>query len=379
VAGTRGHRLKVGQLDDEDAREAVRRRLERRGELPQAGPPSTWSLTRHTLVTGRVVRSIESRTERPEKEPGDFDLSDRPLYDVLGDYRLDPPGDPSKPMTLRLVKRGTEAVDPCPRCDGGKVRCPRCSGRKTVRCEPRTDCEVCGGVDSCLNCRAGDGDTGSESGPGAGRAVSVRAEKRLTCVNCKEPGVACRSCLGAGEVDCLECEGKGRRDCPRCERAGTVSHDDCRGTGALTTWVGGTISHDPDTKPLRWPPHGVSWWARNIARRHGSWRTAVLDGRAGIASVGELDDEAAKGLAPSLAKADGEVALEATLEVLPLVRVDVPLLPHRVLYAHPAQGAHPGATVYEVFAVPSRQRTAQFAAAALVALAVLASLWWFLP
>ncbi|MCH6161958.1 hypothetical protein [Streptomyces marispadix] len=365
-------------MDDEDAREAVRRHLERRGELAQAGPPPTWSLTRHTLVTGRVVRSIESRMERPEKEPGDFGLSDRPVYDVLADYRLDPPRDPSQPTMLRLVKRGSEAVEPCRRCDGGKVGCPECSGRKTVRCDRRIECEVCGGVDSCLNCRSGDSDKDSEAGSEAARPAPVRTEKRLTCAECGERGAACRSCLGRGEVDCLECEGTGRRDCPRCDRAGTVAHDDCEGTGIFTTWIGGTIGRSPDTKPLRWPEHGLSWWARNRARRNGSWRTAVLDGRAGVASVGELDDEAVKGLEPRMAKADGEVALRATLDVLPLVRVDVPLLPHRVLYAHPAPAAHPGATVYGVFAVPSRQRTVQIAAAALGALAVLASLWWFL-
>jgi hypothetical protein len=365
-------------LDDEDAREAVRRHLEERGELPEAGLPTTWSLTRHTLVTGRVVRSIESRTERPEKEPGEFGLSDRPVYDVLADYRLDPPRDPSKPVTLSLVKRGSEAVAPCPRCDGGKVRCPECSGRKTVRCDRSVECDVCGGVDSCLNCRAGDGDKDSEAGSDAARTAPVGTAKRLTCAVCGERGTACRSCLGVGEVDCLDCEGNGRRDCPRCDRAGTVPHDDCEGTGSFTTWTGGTVSQSPDTKTLRWPEHGVSRWTRNIARRKGSWRTAVLDGRAGIASVDELDDEAVKGLEPRLAKADGQVALKATLDVLPLVRVDVPLLPHRVHYVHPAPAAHPGATVHGVFAVPSRQRTVQIAAAALGALAVLASLWWFL-
>lgn len=383
MAGAPVHRPGVGdELDGEDAREAVRRHLERGEAPPQAGPPHTWQVTRQTLVTGRIVRSIESRTEKPRRKPGDFDLSGGPFYDVLGGYRLAPPRDPSEPMTLLLVKRGSEAVEPCPPpCDGGSVECPKCSGRKTVHCEPRTDCPTCGGKDSCLNCGEGSGDPDVPDAPGAAaseaaRPVPVRTEKRLRCAECGQRGVACRSCLGRGDLPCAVCGETGLRDCPACDRAGTVRHDDCEGRGSFTTWVQGKISRQPTTKPFRWPTRGVSALVRNIARRNGSWRTAVLDGRTGLASVAELDDEAVKGLEPRLATAEGEVARKATLEALPLFRVDVPLLPYRVHYAHPAPAAHPTGTAHGVFTVPSRQRTLQIAVAALGALALLTLLWW---
>lgn len=377
MAGAAGATAGVGdELDAEDAREAVRRHLEK-GEAPPApGASNTWPVTRRTLVTGRIVRTIESRKEKPEREPGDFDLSGRQLYDVLRDHRLDPPQGSSKPKPRLLVKRGSEAVEPCsPSCDGGRVRCPQCSGRRTVYCEPRTDCPACAGSDSCLNCRTSGG---AADGAAYVAASPVRTDKRFTCVNCKKPGVACRSCLGAGEVDCLDCAGEGRRECPRCDPAGTVRHDDCDGRGSFTTWTGGEISWRRETRRLRWPPRGVSWWTWNIARRRGSWSETVLDGGAGLASVDGLDDAAVKGLAPRMAKEEGEVASKATLALLPLFRVDVPLLPHRVLYAHPAPSTHPEGVTYGVFSVPSRQRTLQIAAAALGALAVLVLLRWLL-
>ncbi|QPP07092.1 hypothetical protein G4Z16_12620 [Streptomyces bathyalis] len=363
-------------MDDEDALEAVRRHLDRRGELTKAGPPDTWKPAPLTLVKGRIVRSIENRAERPGSEPGDFDLSERPRYDDLDGYHLDPPRNPAEPMELRLVKRDSESSEPCSRdCDRGRTRCGECRGRKRLRCEPRTDCEACAGENSCLNCAASGGTAGA-AGPDAARPA--RTEKRLTCVKCGERGVACRSCQGRGDVPCALCEETGFRDCPTCRGSGTVRHDDCKGTGRFTVWTAGTITRKPETGAIRRPEHSVSWHTWNKARRHGSWRTEVLSGDAGTASVADLDDEAAKGLAPDLTKKQGEVAREVTLEILRLTRVEVPLLPHRVHYAHPAPATHPSGTVYEVFAVPSGQRVLQIAVAALGALAVLTLVWWLL-
>lgn len=329
-----------------------------------------------TLVKGRIVRSVENRAERPARKPGDFDLSERPRYDELDGYRLDPPRNPSQRMQLLLVKRDSESVGPCSRdCEGGRATCRGCRGRKRVRCEPRTDCEACGGEDSCLNCAAPGRAVGTAA-PGAERPA--RAEKRLTCVKCRERGVACRSCQGRGDVPCALCGETGFRGCPTCGGSGTVRHDDCEGTGSFTIWTAGTITRKPERGTIRWAEHGVSWRTWNKARRHGSWRREVLRGDAGTASVADLDDVAAKGLAPDLKKTRGEVAREVSLEILRMARVEVPLLPHRVHYAHPAPATDPAGPAYGVFTVPSRQRTARIAAAAVAALAVLTAVWWLL-
>lgn len=366
-----------GELDDEDALQVARRHLEERGELPAAGSAYTWTLARRTLVRGRIVRCLESRAESQRSEPGVVSLSARSTYDDLGEYHLDPPQDPARPpKSVRLVKRGSEAVRPCPSpCDGGSVKCPECSGRRTVRCEPLTVCEGCGNKNSCLNCRADDGEKGSGSAASSGPGRPAGELRK--CGECGERGVACRLCLGRGEVDCLDCDGRGRRDCPRCERSGTVEHEECGGTGSHTTWTEGAISRRPETKTLRWPEHGVPLWVWRKARDRGGWRTTELLGYG--RSFDGLDDETAKGLDPALARTGNEIARKVTLKTLPLTRIEVPLLPDRVLYAHPARAAHSEDPYsYEVFAVPSRQRTLQIAVAAVGALAVLTVLWWLL-
>jgi hypothetical protein len=155
-----------------------------------------------------------------------------------------------------------------------------------------------------------------------------------------------------------------------------VAHEECAGRGSVTTWVEGVIGWKPETRPLTWPVPGVSLLVAAKARTRGDWRHTRLDGYGH--SLDELGAEAAKGLGPDLAKAEKEVARTVTLKSLPLARVDVTGLPHRVCYAHPVPAAPPGGTAYGAFSVPSPHRTVQIAAAAMGALAFLVLVWWFL-
>ncbi|MDN3061278.1 hypothetical protein PH213_43700 [Streptomyces sp. SRF1] len=51
-------------FDEKNVLEAVRRRIEERGEASKLGLPDTAKITWHPLLEGETVRSIESRTQR---------------------------------------------------------------------------------------------------------------------------------------------------------------------------------------------------------------------------------------------------------------------------------------------------------------------------
>lgn len=83
-------------LNDKDVLEAIRRRLEDRGEAAKLGSPNAVEITWHSLLEGEVVRSIETRTEEKQLHYGHIDLSDRPEYDTLARYRVALPKDPRR-------------------------------------------------------------------------------------------------------------------------------------------------------------------------------------------------------------------------------------------------------------------------------------------
>lgn len=83
-------------LSDEDVLAAVRRRVEERGGT---GPfsPGEAVVTRHLLIEGRVLRSLETRAEEERFHQGFVDLSDRPVYgSALDSYRIPPPRGPRR-------------------------------------------------------------------------------------------------------------------------------------------------------------------------------------------------------------------------------------------------------------------------------------------
>ncbi|MFH8574027.1 hypothetical protein [Streptomyces sp. NPDC017993] len=344
-------------LNERDALDAVRRHVAERGQAPKMDLPATAEVTWHSLLEGKIVRSIETRTEGERIHRGRIDLSGRPQYDRLQHYRLAPPKDPAVAKTLELVQRGSVTEQSCA-CGNGKVACPRCQGRGDLLCEESATCTDCRGIDSCLRC---DG-TGHRSRKTPQDQRQATGE-RLTCKKCGALEAACPTCRGRGRVTCATCQGKGIRQCPDCERAGTVPHDRCAGTGHTVTWVEGIISRQPQTEEIRWPESKLPYMARQHARENGNWRKTSLTDNDSIPD--NLEPEFKALLRPRLKPHEGEVARQASLRYLPLARVAVPQHRHRIYYVFP------GHTALQVLTLPSQQRTWQIAGVVLGALAVL--------
>ncbi|WP_203349887.1 hypothetical protein [Streptomyces sp. S-9] len=203
-------------------------------------------LDRLHLLDASVVRYVEKRTETTRDEPGDVDLDDRPVYDVLDDYQVDP-----RELRLRksldLVKRDTVSKRACG-CGNGRRQCPACNGMTYRPCEPAQPCPVCAGVSPCTQ-YLGHGRTTRP--PKARRPV--RAEERVKCEACGTPDSACGGCQGWGKVRCPQCQGRGRVPCTTCTSTGTVECKTCRGRGALTSWAAGRITWTSETEKVPWP------------------------------------------------------------------------------------------------------------------------------
>ncbi|MFF7656713.1 hypothetical protein ACFZCY_44090 [Streptomyces sp. NPDC007983] len=351
-------------LNEKDVLEAVRRRVEERGEAAKLGPPDAVQITWHSLLEGEVVRSIETRTEEKQLRYGHVDLSDRPEYDTLARYRVALPKDLTKTQSLTLVRRGSVTERSCD-CGNGKTLCPRCQGRGDLPCEAFTTCAACRDSGSCLHCE------------GTGRRINQDprdhkpGDERVTCRQCGAEDAACPTCSGQGRTTCSTCEGRGTRGCPDCDRTGTVTHERCEGTGRTVTWIEGTISRQPLIEKIKHPKAGVPYLAWEGARESGTWR------RTDLTHKDTLPTDLASGfrnlVQPHLEPRKGEIARRATFRYLRLARAVVPQHPHRVYYVFPTD------TSPQVFVLPSRQRTWQIGAALLGGLAMLYLLLLLLP
>lgn len=348
-----------GVLNEQDVLEAVRRRVEDRGEALKLGLPDTTQITWRSLLEGTIVRCIESRTEEERLHYGHIDLSDRPEYDSLTRYPLAAPKDPARTRLVRLVKRGSVTELSCD-CGNGKTACPRCQGRGDLPCETSMACAACRGIDSCLRCE------------GTGRRIRKAADERqppderVTCRQCGTQGTACSTCSGRGRTTCQTCQGTGKRGCPDCDRAGTVRHERCKGTGGTVRWTEGLIRREPLTEKIKQPKTGVPYLAWEAARESDGWHRAEATGMEGLTA--DLTGEFRDLVEPHLIPRQGEIDRQATFRYLRLARMTTPQHPHRVYYVFPTD------TSPRVLVLPSQRRTWQITAVALGTLLILALL-----
>ncbi|MEU3604425.1 hypothetical protein AB0E83_02985 [Streptomyces sp. NPDC035033] len=358
-------------LSDDDVLAAVRHRL---GEGGAAFPAEGVRITRHLLVDGRIVRCVETRTERPGFHKGPVDLSGRPEYD--GDLRRHPvpaPEDTTARTTLELVRHGTVDDRACD-CGNGKAHCRRCEGTGELACRPYVPCGTCKGIDPCLRC---DGTGRRTRGPV--EPPEEEKDGRVACRKCGAPDAACATCKGRGRVQCPKCDGSASVPCPDCGRAGTVRHDYCGGTGRVVSWTEGIV----DRRPVEDPIEEYASLPRRVRRRargRGDWAHLRVDAAEAAPPDGTAKELVAF-LEPRLQRREDEIARRIDLRHLTLARVTHPAHPHRVYFVLPEAGASgpsgaPGALGVVTTASPRRNR--QYAGAALLALALLAALSWLL-
>ncbi|MFJ4642549.1 hypothetical protein ACIP6Q_03285 [Streptomyces bobili] len=126
---------------DDEVRAALDAFLKRGGKGRPGPSPTDFVLTRVHLLEGTVTRTVEDRTEETRHRPGTVDLSQRPLYEVLDDYKLGPHETPLD-QPLDLVRRGTVHVRSCD-CGNGRRRCADCNGMTYRPCEPAQVCAEC--------------------------------------------------------------------------------------------------------------------------------------------------------------------------------------------------------------------------------------------
>ncbi|MEU0284790.1 hypothetical protein ACIHBQ_15365 [Streptomyces sp. NPDC052492] len=248
-------------VTDDPSDDEVRARLDAHLARRQGRRPLTaadFSLTRLHLLQASVTRHIEERTESTRHEPGDVDLADRPLYEVLRDYELGPRDKPlHKPV--ELVKRGTVNGRSCG-CGNGRQQCPDCKGVTYRSCEPARPCPVCEGVTPCAQYLKHGGLPATPGRPPKARRPA-RPDERVTCAACRTPDSACAGCQGWGRVRCESCGGKGRIPCTPCRATGTVTCETCRGKGKLTSWTAGRITWTARTEKAEYPDP----WPRRVA------------------------------------------------------------------------------------------------------------------
>jgi hypothetical protein len=342
-------------LTDKDVLDAVQRRIGDRSGVT-VDLPGAAEVTWYPLLEGTVERCTETRTETKRQHDGRIDLSGRPVYDVLGDVVLGTPTYPFTAVTKKLVRRGTVVEKLC-ECGNGTVTCQRCGGQGEFSCAPVTACPECRGIDPCVRCHG--------SGRSKGRTSIETTElssDRVACRRCGTPDTACSGCHGQGQIPCPACQGKGSRTCPDCDSTGTVIHKQCAGTGGTMTWTEGVVTRTPHKEQIRLPETGPAPMARWYARDSGNWSTTTLTGHDVL--PGDLAHEFTT-LQTRLAPRPDEIARRATLRHLPLARVQVHQIPHRVYYVFPRHSA------LQVRTLPSRHRVWQAVAAALAILAVL--------
>ncbi|MEU9856746.1 hypothetical protein [Streptomyces sp. NPDC047974] len=355
-------------LSDDDILAAVRRGLGAAGADPAAFPAHGARITRHLLVDGEIVRSVETREERTGFQPGSPDLSDRPRYDDLDGYAIPAPSDPRNPSTLLLVRRGTVDPRPCV-CTNGRRQCPRCEGAGDVKCPAYVPCGGCKGRLCCLSCEG----TGKPALKAADRPQGETGT-RVRCRECGAEDTACGKCRGAGQKKCGVCRGSGTRPCPVCERDGTIAHEYCEGTGRYVRWTEGVVERRPvvdafkETSSL--PDRAFAWTREDDAWQHVDTLDTLdtldadldADPGADLGADTGLDPAVAAYLKPRLGHHDGEVGRRVRVRHLSLARVTHDDHPHRV------HVVIPGPVTPRVVTVRSPRRTRQLALLALVVL-----------
>lgn len=346
----------AGPLSDDEVLEAVARQTGRPGDggrLLCSGP----DIRRVPFLDLRVVRSMETRETKLVARPGRHDTSGRAPYEGdLDLHHVDPPKDPNRRWTTELMLKGSAHEVRCG-CDGGRRSCKRCRAKGTVACALGPDRPACKGVDPCTWCD-GTGRRASGRKPvAATQGAASAGPPRTTCVKCRKPRTACAACKGRGAIRCPRCDDKGLRTCPQCDGERSHVHEACAGTGVLTRWTGGFITHAPDSTPLQLPDSPPPLRVRRRAARGGAWERTTLRG-ADASLPGGLGPSHRKRIESTLAIRDGEVAREVGIAWLEAAEVVLPDAPDRVYYVIP------GHTAPEVVPLWSRRRSLRVAALA---------------
>lgn len=345
----------AGPLSDDEVLEAVARQTGRPGD---GGRPlrSGPDIRRVPFLDLRVVRSIETCETKLVTRPGHHDMSGRTPYEGdLDLHHVDPPKDPNRRWTTELMLKGSAHEVRCG-CDGGRRPCKRCRAKGTVACDLGPDCPACKGVDPCTWCD-GTGRRASGRKPvAATQGAPSAGPPRTTCVKCRKPRTACAACKGRGAIRCPRCDDKGLRACPQCDGERSHVHEACAGTGVLTRWTGGFITHAPDSTPLKLPDSPPP--LRVAAAPHAAARGSGPRCAARTPPCPELDPSHRKRIGSTLAIRDGEVAREVGIAWLKAAEVVLPDAPDRVYYVIP------GHTAPEVVPLWSRRRSLRVAALA---------------
>jgi hypothetical protein len=350
----------AGRPSDAEILQAVEAYAGRRGVAGRPTDPGAAALTWQTLLDFRIVRSVETRGERPMREPGGRDdIASRPTYTAIDAHRVPPPADPEQARTWLLVREGSLGEERCENCDGGKNKCTTCGGRGVRDCPRFVDCPDCeGGPDACWECE-GTGRSRSRRAPHHLRARTTAADRaaRVRCARCRVDDVACPKCRGRRQLDCPACQKSGHVQCTACEGTKHVTHQECRGTGRFTVWTEGHIHHTPHRSRER---RLGRLDLRRTTGSTGHWDETVLR-KTTDKLPDDLDESDEALIAPHLAAREGEVARRATLRRLPLAHVRVNADPHRDYFAFPSH------TGIEVTSRPTRERVRYFAAVATAA------------
>lgn len=349
---------------DAEILEAVEAYARRRGVADRPTGPGAEAVTWQVLLDFRIVRSVETRGERPMREPGSRDdLASRPTYTAIGSHRVPPPDDPELSRTWLLVRGGSLGEERCADCHGGTNKCGACGGRGVRDCPRFLDCPVCeGGPDACWECE-GTGRSRSRRPPHrrAGTSPADRAA-RVRCERCRIDDVACPKCRGRRQLDCPDCKKSGKVQCTACAGTKRVTHQECQGTGRFSVWTEGWIHQNPHrAKERRLGRVDL----RRATGNTGHWHETVLR-KTTDKLPDDLDDSDEALIAPHLAPRKDEVARRATLRRLPMAHVRVPADPHRDYFAFPSH------TGIEVTSRPTTERVRYFAAIAGASLTLVA-------
>jgi hypothetical protein len=302
---------------DDEVRAALGTFLARSRSRRPGPPPAEFHLTRLHLLEATVTRSVEHRTEATRHQPGTVDLSERPVYDVLKNYKLSPH---EKPIVqpIDLVKRGTVHLRSCD-CGNGRRRCADCNGMKYRSCEPARTCTVCQGVTSCTqNLKHGGLPSTPPRPPKPGRAD--RPDERVDCEACRTPDSACPGCRGWGKVRCPECEASGRIPCAPCDRTGTVKCTTCRGHGNLTSWTAVRIKWASQTERVPPPVPRPRQVASELGA--GGWHKDRLGTQDPLPD--DLSPDHRSALEPHLRLRRGEKEREVVIQRLTVVKATPP-------------------------------------------------------
>ncbi|MGQ7753785.1 hypothetical protein ACUN29_35795 [Streptomyces sp. WC2508] len=354
-------------LSDDEILEAVARHIGRPGQGPQLRRDGA-DISRLPMLELRIVRSVETRSTRPESRPGKYDISERATYEgELRDHPVEPPKDPARSRKVELVLHGSVRTVACG-CDEGRQPCSRCRAKGKLSCETGPLCPACKGVEPCTWCD-GTGRRRKDRAP-AGPSRERNAAGRTTCLKCRKQRTACPQCQGRGTEKCPKCDDTGFRDCPVCEGERSTEHTPCEGTGLVTRWTGGSVGHTPRRDTVKLPDPAPPLRVRRQAVRTGAWQRATLT------STDEpipeaLDPAHGKAVEAALAPRPDEVARRAEIEWLQLVAVTIPDEPDHVFHVFPGSG---GPEVLPIWSRRRSLRVAAVVAGVVVALLLVAAL-----